>query len=143
MAIGAIFYDRRMLPKKRPAPLGVAHVTGFIDAWLYELRRIRRAVRVVAVRTGHLSFPERHVRGAHELALSLQVALGTHLYLRSLVKEGRFVADLGKLEPVGGLLHYSMAVHTRDSASGVGACLPIGLDSSLVASKARVILNLG
>ncbi len=71
MAIGAIFYDWRVLPKKRPASLGVAHVTVFINAWLYELRRIRGSVRVVAVCTGHLSFPERHVRGAHELGLSL------------------------------------------------------------------------
>ena len=71
MAIGAIFYDRRVLPKKRPAPLSVAQVTGFINACLYELRGIRSSVRVVAVRAGHLSFPERHVRGAHELALPL------------------------------------------------------------------------
>ena len=57
MAIGAIFYDRRVLPKKRPASLGVAHVTGFINACLYELRRIRSSVRVVAVRAGNLPFP--------------------------------------------------------------------------------------
>jgi len=143
MAIGAIFYDRRMLPKKRPAPLGVAHVTGFINACLYELGRIRSSVRVVAVRTGHLSFLERHVRGAHELALSLQVALGTHLYLRSLVKEGRLVADLGKLEAVGSLLHDRVAVGANNSPASMGACLPVSLNSLLMALEAGVVLHLG
>jgi len=143
MAIGAIFYDRRVLPKKRPAPLGVAQITGFINACLYELRRIGSSVRVVAVRTGHLSFPERHVRGAHELALSLQVALGTHLYLRSLVKEGGLVADLGKLKAVGGLLHDRVAVGANNSTSGMRACFPVGLNSLLMALEAGVVLHLG
>ena len=143
MAIGALFYDRGMLPKKRSAPLGVDQAAGFINACLYELRRIGSSVRVVAVRTGHLSFPERHVRGAHELALSLQVALGTHLYLRSLVKEGGLVADLGKLKAVGGLLHDRVAVGANNSPASMGARLPVGLNSLLMALEAGVVLDLG
>jgi len=62
VAVGAVVSNRRMLVKKRPAPLGVAGVTVLVDAGLYELRRIGRAMRIVAIRTGHLSFPHRHMR---------------------------------------------------------------------------------
>jgi hypothetical protein len=141
MAIGAIFYDRRMLPKIRPASLGVAHVTGFINAWLYELRRIRSSVRVVAVRTGHLSFPERHVRGAHKLALSLEVALTANFNLRSLVEKGSLVIDLGQLEAVGLFLHYGVTVDASESTTGMRACLPVSLNSLLMALKAGFVLD--
>ena len=45
-----IFKRRWMGPEKRPAPLGVAGVTVFVDAGLLELGRVRCAVRIVAVR---------------------------------------------------------------------------------------------
>ena len=57
MAIRTIFRNRRMLMKKWPASLGMAGITVFIDARLLELRRIGRAVGVVAVRAGNLPFP--------------------------------------------------------------------------------------
>ena len=142
MAGSAILHRRRMLPKKRPAPLGVAHVTGFINAWLYELRRIRRAVRVVAVRTGHLSFPERHVRGAHKLALSLEVALTANFNLRSLVEKGSLVTNLHQLEAVTGFLHDGVAVDASESTTRMRACLPVSLDSFLMALEAGFVLHL-
>ena len=37
VAVGAIFKNRRMLPKKRPPPLGMAGVTVLIDTGLLEL----------------------------------------------------------------------------------------------------------
>src|SRR5262250_2972895 len=56
-----IFKRRWMRPEKRPAPFGVAGVTVFVDAVLFELRRIRSAVRVMAVRASELSFPNWHM----------------------------------------------------------------------------------
>ena len=141
MAIGAIFYDRRVLPKKRPAPLGVAQITGFINACLYELRGIGCTVRVVAVRTGHLSFPERHVRGAHKLAFSLEVALAANFNLRPLVEKGSLVIDLGKLKAVGLFLHDGVAIDAGKTAAGMGARFPIGLNPFLMALKAGFVLD--
>lgn len=143
MAVGAIIRNRRMFMKEGASPFRMAGVTVFIEAVLFELCGIGAAMRVMAIRTGNLSFLHGHVGRAHQLGLALQMALAADFGLRALVKKRGLVADLGKLIAVTGLFHYRVAVHTRDSASGVGACLPIGLDSSLVASKARVILNLG
>jgi len=61
MAVGAVLYDRRMFPQERPPSLGVAQVAGFIDTCLLELRGIWSSMRIVAVRTGHLSLPQWHV----------------------------------------------------------------------------------
>ena len=141
MAGSAILHRRRMLPKKRPASLGVAHETGFINAWLYELRRIRSPVRVVAVRTGHLSFPERHVRGAHKLAFSLEVALAAHLDLGALVEEHRLVVDFGKLIAITGLFHDRVAIDAGKTAAGVGARFPVGLHATLVAAETGFVLD--
>ena len=71
VAIGAIINNRRMLKKKRSAPLGVAGVTVLVDTRLYELRRVRSSVGVMAIRTGNLSFPHGHVGRTHQLRLSL------------------------------------------------------------------------
>ena len=51
VTVATVLKRRRMLPQKRPAPLGMAGVTVFIDAGLLELRGIGGAVRIVAVRT--------------------------------------------------------------------------------------------
>jgi hypothetical protein len=50
VAVATVLKRRRMFPQKRPAPLGMAGVTVFVDAGLSELRRIGGAVRIVAVR---------------------------------------------------------------------------------------------
>ena len=49
VTVGAVLKRRRMFPQERPAPLGMAGVTVFIDAGLLELGRIGGAVRIVAV----------------------------------------------------------------------------------------------
>ena len=71
MAVGAIFHDRNMLPHERTSPLCVAGVAVLIQTRLLEHDGIGSAVRIVAVATGDLSLPKRHVRRALEGGLSL------------------------------------------------------------------------
>ena len=71
MAIGAIIRNRRMLKKVGPSSLRMASVAVFVNAGLFKLRRIWRAVRIVAIGACDFPFPERHVRGAHELGFAL------------------------------------------------------------------------
>ena len=71
MTVGAIFQRRRMFPEKRSAPFRMTGIAIFIDTSSFELRWIGASVRVMAVRTYHLSFPERHVRIAKQLCLPL------------------------------------------------------------------------
>jgi len=143
MAIGAILNCGSMLPEERSASFCMAHETGLIDARLFELGRIRSPVRVVAVSAGQLPFSKRHVGRTHELGFPLQMALAADLYLRSLVKKGRLVVDLGELEAVGGFLHDRVAVGANNSTSGMRACFPVGLHSLLMALEASVVLDLG
>ena len=141
VAVAAVFHDRNMFPKEGPAPLRVAGITVLVGARLFEHDGIGGAVRIVAVATGDLSLPHRHVRGALEHGFSLEVALAANLGLGPLVKKGRLVIDFGKLEAVGGLLHDRMTADATDSTSGMRACLPIGLHSSLVAGQAGLVLS--
>lgn len=143
VAGGAVLYGWRMLPEKRSAPLGMAGIAVFVNACLLELGRIGRPVRVVAIGTGEFPFSERHMGGAHELRRSLQMALAANFRLGALVGEDGLVADLGKLEAVGGLLHDGMTVDATDSTSGMRACLPVGLNSLLMALEAGLVLRLG
>ena len=143
MAIGTIVRNRGMLKKVGPPSLRMTGVTVFVDACLLEHSRIRRSVRVVTVRAGNLSFPLRHMGRAHELRLSLQVALVADFRLGLPVEENGLVADLGKLTLVARLFHYSMAVDASDSAARVRASLPIGLDSSLMALETAIVLRFG
>ena len=143
VTVATILKRRRMLPQKRPAPLGMAGVTVFVYAGLSELRRIGGAVRIVAVRTSQLAFSQRHVRRAIELGFSLQVALTANLGLSPLIKKRRLFANLDELILVGRPLHQLMAGNTSQPAVGVGACLPIGLHSALMASKTGAVLDLG
>ena len=71
VAVSAIFERRWMRPQKWPASFGVAGVTIFIDARLFELCRIRRAVWVMAAGTCHLAFAQWHMGRAHKLCVSL------------------------------------------------------------------------
>ena len=143
MAIGAILNCGSMLPEERSASFCMAHETGLIDARLFELGRIRSPVRVVAVSAGQLPFSKRHVGRTHELGFPLPMAFAADLYLRSLVKKGRLVVDLGELEAVGGFLHDRVAVGANNSTSGMRACFPVGLHSLLMALEASVVLDLG
>lgn len=100
-------------------------------------------MRVMAIGTGNLSFPQRHVRRALELRLSLQVALQANLRLGLLIEENGLISNFRELILRACLLHNRMAVNARDAAASVRASLPIRLDSMLVAGKTDLILNLG
>jgi len=143
VTVRAVLQHRGVLPEKRAAPLRVARVTIFIDARLFELRGIGRAMGIVTVGARELPFPDRHVRRAHQLRFSLQMTLAADFGLSALVKEGSLIADLSKLEAIGGLLHNHVAVHASDPAARVGARLPIGLKSPLVTSKTDLALDPG
>ena len=143
MAVGAVLHDRRMFPHERSPSLRMAHVTGLIDACLFKLGGVRGAVRIVTVGAGHLSFPERHVRRALERGHPLKVTLTADLYLRPLVEKWISVTDLGQLEAVGGLLHDRVAVGANNSPASMGARLPVGLNSLLMALEAGVVLDMG
>ena len=141
VAIATVFKRRRMFPQKRPAPLGVAGVTVFIDAGLLELGRIGGAVRIVAVRTSQLAFSHRHMRRAHELGFSLQVALTANLGFGPLIKKRRLLAGLHELMPVGGLFHHLMAGDTSQPAVRVGTRFPVSLNAALMATETSVVLD--
>lgn len=143
MTVGAVIENRRMLPEKGTAPFCVAAVTILIDAGLYELGGIRRAVRVMAARAGDLPFSERHVGGALELRLALQMALQANFGFRLFGKENRFVGQFRELIFIACPLHYRVAIDARDAAARVRARLPIGLNPALVACKTNLILHLG
>ena len=59
VAIRTVVDNWRMLPKERTALLRVARVAGLVHRFLYQQLRSRRSVRVVAIRTGHLTFEDR------------------------------------------------------------------------------------
>ena len=143
MAVGATFKRRGMRPEKRSAPFGMTGVTVFVDAGLLELRRIWRAVRVMTVGTGELSFPERHVGRAVELRLSLRVTLTANFYFRPPVEERCLLTNLYELKTVGRFLHQGMTGDTGKTSVCVGTRRPIGLDAPLMASEAGSILNHG
>ena len=84
VAVQAVLTDRRVLPEERAALLGVAGVAVLVDRGLQQHLVVRRAVRVVAARALHLALAQRHVAGADELGLLLQVAARAQLHLRRL-----------------------------------------------------------
>jgi len=121
----------------------MAGVAVFVDARLFQLRRVGTAVRIVAVATADLSFSHRHVRRAHELRFSLQMTLAAYFDIGALVEKRSLVVELCELMPVAGFLHHGMAVDARQAAPRVGACFPIGLNPLLVALETRLVLNFG
>lgn len=143
MTIGAVFHHGRMFPKKRPAPLGVAGVAVFIDACLFELRRIGTTMRVVTIRACNFPLAQRHMRRAHQLGFALQVTLAADLGFGPLVKEGILLPNLRQLMAVTGFFHHGMAIHTGNAAAGVGTRVPISLNTALVTLQAGFILDLG
>ena len=142
MASGAILEHRRVFPKEWPAPLGMTGVTVFIDGSLDKLRGIRRAVRIMTVRTSNLAFSKRHMGGTHELCLPLQMTLPTDFRLCALVKERGFVANLGKLISVSGLLHHGVASNAPHAAPRMRARFPVGLNATLVTAQTGFVLPL-
>lgn len=71
------------------------------------------------------------------------MALGANLSFGSLGKERSGLTGFGKLMLIARLFHDRMAVDAGKTAARMSARLPIGLDAALVASKTRLVLNLG
>ena len=78
-----------------------------------------------------------------ELRLSLQMALVANFGLGALIGKNGLISDLRKLILVARLFHYRMAVDASDSAAGLGACLPVGLHSFLMALETAIVLCFG
>jgi len=141
MAVGAIFKCRRMLPQKWTTPFGVTGVAVFIHACLFQLGRIWTPVRIMAISTGELPFPQRHVRGAHQLSFSLQMTLTTNFGLGALGEKRRVLPDFRKLIAIGGFLHDRVAIDTANAAARVRARIPVSLDAALVTTETRFVLS--
>jgi hypothetical protein len=130
-----------MHPEERAAPLGVAGITVLINTGLFELCRIWRSVRIVTARADELSLSKRHMGRTHELGLSLQVTLVTNFYFRPPVKKWRLFTDLCELIPIGRFLHDGMAINATHAPAGMGARIPVRLDTSLMALETGFVLN--
>lgn len=64
VTVRTVLPHRAMLEQHGAALVGVAGITGLVDGRLLQQARSRPAMRVVATGTGHLAFPQRHVRRA-------------------------------------------------------------------------------
>src|SRR5579875_1288305 len=73
VAVQTVLSHWRMHPQKRPALVGVAYVTGFVDGRTYQLIGISAAMRIVAVSAGHQALEHWHVRGESHLGLLLKM----------------------------------------------------------------------
>ena len=71
VTIGTIVNNRRMLKKKWSTPLCMAGVTVFVNAVLLELRWVGASMRVMAIGTRDLAFPQRHVGRTQKLGFTL------------------------------------------------------------------------
>ncbi len=97
-------------------------------------------MRVVAIRADDLSLFHRHVRGAHQLRLALQMTLAAHFYFRSFGGEKSLVGGLRQLLATG-LLHDRVAVDAGYSPAGMRARLPVSLYAPLMAAQTSFVLS--
>ena len=96
---------------------------------------------VVAIGAGNLSFPQGHVGRTLELRLPLKVTLDANLRLGLLIEKDGLIPDLRELIFIARLLHNRMTIDASYSSARVRACLPIGLDASLMALEAGFVLD--
>jgi hypothetical protein len=141
VTVSAIFKRRWMHPEERAPPLGMTGVAVFINTGLFELCRIGRAMRIVATRANEFPLSERHMGGAHELGLSLQMTLTANFYFCPPIEKWRLFTDLNELIPIGCFLHHGMAIDTANAAARVRARVPVSLDAALVTTETRFILS--
>ena len=95
VAVQAVLAHRRVLPQERAALLGVAGVAVLVDRGLQQHLVVGRAVRVVAARALQLALAHRHVAGAEQLGLLLQVAARAQDHLRLAEQRLRATSPLG------------------------------------------------
>lgn len=129
VAVGAALHHRRVLPQEGAPFLRMAGIAVVIDGVALEELVGDRTVGVMTACAGHLSLPQRHVRGTHELCPALEVALPAGLDL----------GGLGKLTPLGDILHYPMAVGASEIPQLMGAAPPVEAGGLLMALKANRI----
>ena len=84
MTVQAVLAHWCVLEQERTALLRMALIAGLVYRVRFEQGRGERAVRIVAIDAGHLSFGQRHVRAAIELHPNIAVAVGAHLIDRGL-----------------------------------------------------------
>jgi len=142
VAVITPFQNRRMLPQKRTAALRVAGVAIFIDTRLHELRWVGTTVRIVTIGADHLPLSHRHMRGAHELGFTLEMALTANFDLGAIDPVWSYLSLFGQLLAAG-LLHQRVTADTGQTAAGVRACLPESLNAPLMAAEARLVLYFG
>jgi hypothetical protein len=132
VAVRAVILHRRMVMHEGAALFHVAHVAGLIDAIALQLLGPGGAVRVVAIRTGHLAFRNGVVRRTVHLRTLLLVAC---------------VADVGLGASVASLVVTAvMDIVTTGAGHAtvvVGAAFPEHAVATLVAGGAGFILDIG
>ena len=120
-----------MLPQERAALVGMTAEAGFVDGVFDQQRRARRAVGIVAIRTGNLARRDRmggEVMDLRTLALVTGEADFTLRFLRQ-----RLVPRLMNL----------MAGSARHLIGGMRAALPVDSLASLMTVEASAALHFG
>jgi len=143
VAVGAIFEDRRMLPKEGPAAFGVAAQAVLVRGRLDQLLGIGGAVWIVAARAGDLALSVRHMRRALQLPAPHQVALQAQLGLVQfhplVVREGLAVARIGRNADVDALLDL-VAIDAGNAPRFVGTPFPEDVSAAVMAVHTNCVL---
>src|SRR4051794_5241920 len=127
----AIFPYRGMFEKERSPLFGMALVASVVDRVFLQHRFGGAAVRIVAVRAGHLAFAQRHVGRAEDLRATILVALEAGFHLNHGLQRG-----LARYLP-----HHGMTFATGDASRFMRAAVPVSAVAALVATEAdRVVL---
>ena len=98
-------------------------------------------MRIVAIGANEFPLSERHMGGAHELGLSLQMTLTANFYFCPPIEKWRLFTDLNELIPIGCFLHHGMAIDSANAAARVRARVPVSLDAALVTTETRFVLS--
>jgi hypothetical protein len=70
------------------------------------------------------------------------MTLPANLDFRAFGEKRRVLSDLSELVTIGGFLHDRVASDAAHAAAGMGARIPISLDTALVAGQTRLVLKL-
>ena len=123
MAVQAVLAHWGMFPQERPALLRVTLVAIVINGGLVQKSFAVGAMRIVAARTRHLAFANRHVRRAPDFRALVLVTLETRVHL----------GQLGQLELGRHVRHDRVAIRAGEPARFVRAAAPQRAPSLFVA----------
>ena len=130
VAVQAAFHHGSVLPEERATLFRMTGVANLVHRVALQELGSGRTVRVVAIRAGQLSFPDRHVGGAHALGPTLRMALAA----------GGDLGRLGELTLIRDLFHELVAVDTAQVPGIVRTTLPVHAGRLLMALKAYGVL---